>query len=284
MKAQWYYFTFFTRALICGFDAEMIVCDNHDLSNLSSIDLRRSCTVVDVRDKEPLPFILGHDTSWKYAVVKELIIVEYSYQIFDGRQLTVGDVLFSINEHITLNDDISDILLFLETLKECNFDRKLTFLDPSRVAEAAQLQSKSHSKDLMGFSRDIDYLLGEKVYNNANLYSTAKRDLEWVAYLKHIGGPDNLKPAGIFKPSAELKNMVRRGIPAAYRSLIWQKVSLSSLHRLTYPVSYYSDLLGKSDLLNKRVVNDIEKDVKRYHNKFMHRRSQYCLIYITYYM
>lgn len=252
----------------------MIVCDNKDLLNPSMFDFKRSCTVVDVPDKEPLPFKLGYDTNWKYAVIKELITVEYTHQVFQGRQITVGDVLFSINEHMTLNDDISDILLFLETLKECNFDRKITFLDPSRVAEAAQLQTKTHSKDLLGFSRDIDYLLGEKVYNSTNLYSTAKRDLEWVAYLKHIGGSDNLKPAGNFKPSAELKNMVRRGIPAAYRSLIWQKVSLSSMHRLTYPVSYYSDLLEKSDLLHKKVVDDIEKDVKRYYNELLHHPSQ----------
>lgn len=236
---------------------------NSDLPYLSLSDLSRSCSAVEVEINEPLPFKLGYDKNWKYAVVKELLNVENNNQIFEGRQVTVGDVLYSINEHMTLDDDISDILLFLETLKECGFNRKLTFLDPFRVGEAAQLRTKTQSKDLLGFSRDIDYLHREKVYNSANLNCTAQRDLEWVAYLKHIGGPDNLKPAGNFKPSAELKNMVRRGIPAAFRSLIWQKVSLSSIHRLSYPASYYCDLLGQFDQLKKKIVDDIEKDVKR---------------------
>ena len=95
---------------------------------------------------------------------------------------------------------------------------------------------------------------------NMHSAATLQRDLEWVDYLKAIGmqrilnlpafhfyfghvdvcmwfflhvlgGPENLKPAGIFKPSDDLKVMVRRGVPVAYRSLVWQKLSLSSLHR-----------------------------------------------------
>ena len=223
-----------------------------------------SYTVLELSGDKPLNFVLGFDTSGKFPVVTKLVPDENADFNIDARKLSLGDVLFSINEHGTLDDDISDILLFLETLKECGLNRKLTFLDPTRVSEASHLQSKSQNKDLLGFSRDLDYLLGEKVYNNANLNSTAQRDLEWVAYLKHIGGPDNLKPAGNFEPSSELKYMVRRGIPAAFRSLIWQKVSLSSIHRLTYPSNYYSDLLARCHEVDKKVADDIEKDVRRY--------------------
>ena len=234
-----------------------------DLSFFSLFVTDDSCTVIELLDDRALDFELGLDVNGKYAVVTEVL----EKPIINGnkreRAVAVGDVLISINEHMTLNDEVSDILLFLETLRECGLQRKMKFLDPLKVAEAAHIQTKAKSKDLLGFSRDLDYLLGERVFNNANLYSTAQRDLEWVAFLKHIGGPDNLKPAGNFKPSSELKHMVRRGIPAAFRSLIWQKVSLSSIHRLKYPTDYYDDLKAKSQSLNKKVADDIEKDVKR---------------------
>lgn len=69
---------------------------------------------------------------------------------------------------------------------------------------------------------------------------------------------------GIFKPSKELKALVRRGIPVAYRSLVWQKISLSSLHRREYGQNYYSSLLMQADKdLDFRVRDDIEKDIDR---------------------
>ena len=237
--------------------------ENSDLSFFSLFVTSDTCTVVDLEDNQTLGVVLGLDNNGKYAVVIEILEDYLTRNTAATRQIRVGDVLLSVNEHLTLNDDISDILLFLETLKECSLHRKLKFLDPSKVAEAAHIQTRAQNKDLLGFSRDLDYILGEKVYNNANVNSTAQRDLEWVAYLKHIGGPDNLKPAGNFEPSKQLKSMVRRGIPAAFRSLIWQKVSLSSIHRLRYPSSYYEDLKSRSYDLNKKVADDIEKDVKR---------------------
>lgn len=237
--------------------------DNIDLSFFSLFVTSDTCTVVELIDDQSLGVVLGLDNNGKYAVVVEILEDYLIKNSAATRQICVGDVLLSVNEHMTLNDDISDILLFLETLKECSLHRKLKFLDPSKVAEAAHIQTRALKKDLLGFSRDLDYILGETVYNNANLNSTAQRDLEWVAYLKHIGGPDNLKPAGNFEPSKQLKSMVRRGIPAAFRSLIWQKVSLSSIHRLQYPVNYYEDLKSRSHDLNKKVADDVEKDVKR---------------------
>ena len=120
-------------------------------------------------------------------------------------------------------------------------------------------------KDLLGFNCTFDYKLKEQMALTTNALVTNQRDIEWVAYLKSIGGPENLKPAGIYKPSKDLKLLVRRGIPVAYRALVWQKISLSSLNRLQYPIDYYSDLLSRiaNGELNEKVMDDIEKDVDR---------------------
>jgi hypothetical protein len=120
-------------------------------------------------------------------------------------------------------------------------------------------------RDLLGFNCTFDYKLKEQTALSTNASITNQRDIEWVAYLKSIGGPENLKPAGVYKPSADLKMLVRRGIPVAYRALVWQKISLSSLNRLQYPAAYYNDLLVRiaAGELNEKVMDDIEKDVDR---------------------
>ena len=119
--------------------------------------------------------------------------------------------------------------------------------------------------DMLGFHCTIEYMLNEKQNRDATSNVINQRDLAWVSYMKSIGGPENLKPSGIYKPSKELKNLVRRGVPVAYRSLIWQKISLSSIHRLAYPRDYYQSLLDRvaNGELDHRVSDDIEKDVDR---------------------
>ncbi len=73
-----------------------------------------------------------------------------------------------------------------------------------------------------------------------------------------------MKPAGRFKASRDLKIMCRRGIPAAYRPLVWQKISLSNCYRQQFPIDHYQDLVRDSlHQLDKDVVDDIEKDVDR---------------------
>lgn len=58
--------------------------------------------------------------------------------------------------------------------------------------------------------------------------------------------------------------MVRKGIPVAYRALVWPKISLSSVYRLQFPTNYYQNLLERSENeLTSRVKSDIEKDVDR---------------------
>lgn len=116
---------------------------------------------------------------------------------------------------------------------------------------------------MYGFARTPEYLEKERIYLNKYASVFAQRDMEWVSYLKSIGGPENLKPAGIFKPSEDLKRMVRRGIPVAFRPLLWQHISLCTHYRARYPKNYYAHLLSKVTELDPRVKSDIEKDVDR---------------------
>jgi hypothetical protein len=118
-------------------------------------------------------------------------------------------------------------------------------------------------KDLLGFTCSFEYLVNEIKFRNSQLELINNRDLEWVEYLKSIGGPENLKPAGVFKPSKDLKAIVRRGVPVAYRAVVWHKISLSYLNKIKYPEKYYETLLSKANELNFRVRDDIEKDVAR---------------------
>ena len=60
-----------------------------------------------------------------------------------------------------------------------------------------------------------------------------------------------------------MRDLVRRGIPVAYRPLIWQKISLSSINKLQYPMDYYQSLLNRIEELPSGVQEDIEKDVDR---------------------
>ncbi len=117
--------------------------------------------------------------------------------------------------------------------------------------------------DKLVFKCYTEELLREKEHHRQSANHMEQRNEEWVEYLKSIGGAENLKPAGIFKPSSDLKQMVRRGIPVAYRRLIWQKISMSSLYKLQFPSNYYLSLLARVHELQPRVRDDIEKDVDR---------------------
>lgn len=121
----------------------------------------------------------------------------------------------------------------------------------------------SQGVDLYGFLRDKDYLLTEKKYHQLEAKNTNIRDLEWFGYLKSIGGAENLKRAGIFEPSNDLKQLVRRGIPTAYRALVWSRISLSSVHRAAYSSDYYTTLVTRINEIPRSVAIEIEKDVDR---------------------
>lgn len=160
-------------------------------------------------------------------------------------------------------------LLSLSPLRKAGTHRKLTFLNRHKYSidlfiRKLQLNSKAQT-DLLGFTCSPEDHLLEKHYQLTNSNYLQLRDLEWVNYLKSIGGIENLKPAGIFKPYKDLKTMVRKGIPVAYRASIWPKISLSSVYRLQFPADYYQTLLVRSEgELAEKVKIDIEKDIDRY--------------------
>lgn len=143
----------------------------------------------------------------------------------------------------------------------------MKFLNPKKVSVAVYLQKLEQSgrlqTDMLGFNCSFEYKLDERAFRAASFNATIQRDREWVEYLKSIGGPENLKPAGIFKPSPDLKALVRRGIPVAFRASVWQRISLSTVYRAQFPANYYESLLARVEELNPKVKNDIEKDVDR---------------------
>lgn len=171
---------------------------------------------------------------------------------------------------MVVDEDYSDVIAFIDILVEGSLPRKFQFLSVHKCPLKAYLKKSFITdklrKDLYGFTRTREYLLEERKFMLSRCFQYSSRDLDWIDYLKSVGGPENLKAAGIFKSDRTLKIMVRRGIPAAFRSSIWQKISLSSMHRLGFPSNYFLSLVEKSQMgdLAHSVKLEIEKDLDRY--------------------
>eukprot|EP01039_Chlorochromonas_danica_P013685 gene13685-15873_t len=183
--------------------------------------------------------------------------------------ISVGDILVAINDRVVLEEPFADVMSIIDLLTMGGFPRRFKFLNVRKCSLEAYLRkvelTTKLKTDMLGFNSTVEEILNEQAFRQQTHAVTVQRDLEWVDYLKSIGGPENLKPAGIFKPSMDLKAMVRRGIPVAFRALVWPRISLSSLYRLNYPKDYYQQLLQRVENgeLNGRVKDDIEKDVDR---------------------
>lgn len=184
--------------------------------------------------------------------------------------VTVGDVLISVNNHVMLHEDFEDIIAYLNVLRDADIPRRLRFLNtaicPIAVyTERLALKKRSQDRtDVYGFVRSAEYLNDEHIFMTNNMSALSQRDHDWITYLKSIGGSINLKPFAQFKPSAKLKLMVRRGIPAAFRPLVWKHISLSSHFESKFPADYYPTLLARLNTqLCPTVQLDISKDVGR---------------------
>jgi hypothetical protein len=183
--------------------------------------------------------------------------------------INLGDILISINDRVVLDEPFSDVMGIVDLLTLGGFPRRYKFLNYRKCSLDAYLlkveQSSRLKTDMLGFNSSVEEILSEQALRQQTRVTTMQRDLEWVDYLKSIGGPENLKPAGIYKASPDLKAMVRRGIPVAFRALIWPRISLSSIHRIKYPKDYYQQLLSRIEAgeLCAKVKDDIEKDVDR---------------------
>lgn len=145
---------------------------------------------------------------------------------------------------------------------------KLRFINTRKCSIAAyelktQMKKKSE-KDVYGFSRPLSYLVAERQYRSDIIDLAAQLDIDWVEYLKSIGGPSNIKPYGTFVSTPQLRALVRRGVPVALRALVWPYISRTDQYRRRYPEGYYADLLNRvTGELEQRVKDDIEKDLLR---------------------
>lgn len=181
-----------------------------------------------------------------------------------------GDVLISVNNHVMLHEDFEDVIAYLNVLRDSNIPRRLRFLNTSLCPIAVYMERLALDKrskdrtDMYGFVRSAEYLRDEHLFMTANTTAMSMRDRGWITYLKSIGGSANLKPFAQYTPSPKLKLMVRRGIPAAFRPLLWQHISLCSHFQSKFPIDYYSSLLAHVNLqLSATVLLDIAKDVGR---------------------
>ena len=69
-----------------------------------------------------------------------------------------------------------------------------------------KLQLSHKITDLLGFVISMEEYIEEDKIRQSQFSAMQQRDLEWIQYLKSIGGPENLKPAGVFKVTFLLLN------------------------------------------------------------------------------
>eukprot|EP00968_Pinguiococcus_pyrenoidosus_P006024 scaffold395_cov243-Pinguiococcus_pyrenoidosus.AAC.11 len=119
---------------------------------------------------------------------------------------------------------------------------------PSRI----DLAKRSGCRDSFGFSRDFRYLLNEAKHLRATRKTVEARNEAWREYIMRIGGLANLcnRPG---QESAELKALVRRGIPMPYRPAIWARLSGANEARRKAPRGYYNLLVRSVDKLPPKV-------------------------------
>lgn len=210
--------------------------------------------------------MISYDYSGQNIIVRSLNNTNESASTVKAI-VDVGDLLVSINNHVVFDEDIEDVYTFINVLREIRTPRRYRLLKPRKCSLskylARQASRQKAEKDMFGFARTSEYLIAEKKCKLSKMKVWAQRDMEWIQYLKSIGGPENLKPAGVFQPCPELKALVRRGIPVAFRSVIWPNISLSTLVRRRFPPNYYSSLLTESEKLEDKIHEDIEKDLGR---------------------
>lgn len=209
---------------------------------------------------------ISYDYSGQHIVVQSINNKNGSYSTVKAI-IDLGDLLVSVNNHVVFNEDIEDIIAFINVLREAQIPRRYRLLKPHKcplskymTREASRQKSE---KDMFGFVRTAEYLLVEKQHKLSKMKVWTQRDLEWIQYLKSIGGPENLKPAGVFQSCPQLKALVRRGIPVAFRSVIWPNISLSKLVRRRFQSDHYSQLVAESASLEGKILEDIEKDIDR---------------------
>ncbi len=187
--------------------------------------------------------------------------------------VVVGDRLVKVNNRSIVNEGSDVVDIIINTSKECGKTVELEFLNMRQLSLAEYKEALAKRKtyyDPLGFpivmADETDNGKAEK--SSAAKTETMEHHIAiekiWFQYMKSIGGPENLKPVGVFTPSDDLCELVRRGVPIAYRALIWNKISLSDIERRKYPVYYYQQLLARVETempvkAGKEINNDIDR-------------------------
>ncbi len=170
------------------------------------------------------------------------------------------------NELFKHYDDVDNLL---KSLKLEGKEIQLEFLNLQRKTfeeYLSWLKTKKSHVDPLGFPIAENVPTKDKIGRTIPKVADHHIAIEkiWFQYMKSIGGPENLKPVGVFTPSDDLCELVRRGVPIAYRALIWNKISLSDLKRRQYPTSYYKSLLDRAETeLPDRTGKEISNDTDR---------------------
>ena len=258
-----------------------VTCHEKLLNRLESLLGHDFVTwTVEIEVGDPLELVLDHvpsptaeststtkttDSSSTTSSTHIPIVIDVNESVSGVRP---GAILCCINDHITLDDEITDIHTFLTILYESQLPRKLRFCRVGQRTDriwsdgdnCCPRDDTSVLFDAYGFSSDIHSLSLLQTHQRGihTAKEKTRRDLEWIAYLKAIGGTDNVKPSGVFTPNPELKYMVRRGIPAAFRPVLWLNISLGDS---SLPYQY----LNCRYLVNIHVTNSHFISVKLSH-------------------
>ena len=95
-----------------------------------------------------------------------------------------GDILFSINSHVVVKDELDDTATLLEIIKADSLPQRLRFLQPKKMPVRIYLDKldmlRKSQTDFYGFARTKEYLLAEKQYSAMHQKLIQTRDTDWV--------------------------------------------------------------------------------------------------------
>lgn len=152
--------------------------------------------------------------------------------------------VFRFKHLIGVRNDMEEIFAVFMSIKTYYFGNYSSYLK--------DYPPLTRLRDSMNFECSWDSFVSERKYFEDRKGLNDRIDIAWHDYLKSIGGIDNMKPAGVFPPSRDLRSLVRSGVPAAFRPFIWQRISLSSNCKVYYGEDYYFTLRRRLTLQEQR--------------------------------